>query len=103
MDFFENFLSFFAHWVLPWCVIILVHWFIIGKKELKTQSGITLGGWVFLGVSILSVLLFSANSLYTGLLSAEIGGLDIGPYIGFVVAGSLYYLLLRLTQPKPVR
>ena len=100
IDFFENFLSFFAHWIAPWAAIVLVHWFSIGRKEQKTPSGISLGGWVFIVTSALSVILFSANSLYNGVLSSYFSGLDIGPYIGFTAAGASYYGLLRLNGRK---
>ena len=100
IDFFENFLFLFFHWVAPWSAIILVHWFTIGKKEQVTPSGITRGCVIFVLVSALSILLFSANSLYTGLLSEKIGGVDVGPYIGFVTAGAVYYASLRFFPTK---
>jgi NCS1 family nucleobase:cation symporter-1 len=100
VDFFENFLFLFFHWVAPWSAIILVHWFTIGRKEQVTPSGITRGCVIFVAVSALSILLFSANSLYTGLLSEAVGGVDIGPYIGFVTAGLVYYASLRLFPVK---
>ncbi len=100
IDFFENFLSFFAHWIAPWAAVVLVHWFTIGKKEQKTPSGVSVGGWIFIFTSIVSVLLFSANSLYNGVLSSYVGGLDIGPYIGFIIAGGVYYIILRATRSK---
>ncbi|HEU0118213.1 MAG TPA: cytosine permease [Alphaproteobacteria bacterium] len=100
VDFYENFLFLFAHWVTPWAAILLVHWFCIGKKEQVTISGITRGSIIFVLVSALSIVLFSANSLYTGLLSNRVGGADIGPYIGFVTAGLIYYVSLKLWPQK---
>lgn len=100
IDFFENFLSFFAHWIAPWTSIVLLHWFVIGQKEQITPSGISPGGWIFIVISVASVVLFSANSLYTGLLSSYIGGLDIGPYMGLAISTLVYYFVLRL-EKKP--
>ena len=100
IDFFENLLSFFAHWIAPWSAIVLVHWFIMGRKEQKTPSGISAGGWIFIITSAVSVLLFSANTLYTGLLSDAIGGIDIGPYISFIVAALVYYAVLKFGSGK---
>jgi len=103
VDFFENFLYLFVHWVGPWAAIILVHWFVVGKKEQKTPSGITTGCLIFVGISLISILLFSSNSLYTGLLSDAVGGMDIGPYLGFLSAGALYYVTLRFKAAKARR
>ena len=100
IDFFENFLFLFTHWVTPWAAIILVHWFVLGKKEQVTPLGITGGAIIFVVVSVASITLFSANSLFTGLLSDQVGGIDIGPYIGFIAAGALYYISLRLWPAK---
>ena len=80
MDSFENFLFLFAHWMSPWAAVLLVHWFTVGKKELKTPPGVTSGFIIFIAVTAASIGLFSANSLFTGLLSPLIGGVDIGPY-----------------------
>jgi NCS1 family nucleobase:cation symporter-1 len=98
IDFFENFLSLFAHWMAPWCGVVLVHWFVVGKKEQKTSSGISSGGWVFIVTSVLSGVLFSSNSIYNGVLSPFIGGLDAGPYIGFFASMAVYYVILRLRK-----
>jgi nucleobase:cation symporter-1, NCS1 family len=100
VEFFENFLFLFAHWMTPWAAVILIHWFMIGKHEQKTTSGLTLGFVVFFVVSAASIALFSSNALYTGPIADKIGGLDIGPYIGFVVAGVIYYAILRWSPLK---
>ena len=94
IELFENLLSFFAHWIVPWVAIVLVHWFVVGRKGQKTPTGISLGGWLFIVTTALSVILFSANSLYRGPLSSYCGGLDIGPYFGFTFAAVVYYLVL---------
>lgn len=95
-DAFENFLFLYAHWIAPWAAILLVHWFVVGKKIQTTPSGITHGCIILLVVSAASIGLFSANSLYKGLLSNFFGGIDVGPYIGFFTAGIIYYVSLRL-------
>jgi NCS1 family nucleobase:cation symporter-1 len=100
MDFFENILSLFTHWMAPWAAVVLVHWFMVGKKEQKTPSGISIGGWIFIITSALSIGLLSANPLYNGVLSPYFGGLDIGPYIGFVFASLVYYAVLHKTAKR---
>jgi len=100
VEFFENFLLLFAHWLTPWAAVILVHWFTVGKHEQKTSSGLTVGTLVFCGISIASLALFAANPLYTGPLADKMSGVDIGPYVGFFVAGSLYWVILRFSNKK---
>ncbi len=100
IDFFTNFLFLFAHGIAPWAAIILLHWLLIGKRQSQTPSGVTRGCMIFVGVTIASVWLFSANTLYTGLLSDAVGGVDVGPYIGFVLAGLLYGASLKF-WPAP--
>ncbi len=95
VDFFENFLFLFAHGIAPWAAILIVHSLIAGPRQEKTPEGIGLGAIVFVVVTAASILLFSANSLYTGLLSPFVGGADIGPYLGFVVAGAAYAIGLK--------
>jgi NCS1 family nucleobase:cation symporter-1 len=95
VEFFENFLLLFAHWIAPWAAIILVHWYWVGRHDQKTPSGFTTGAVLLAVVSIVSILLFSSNGLYTGPIAARLNGLDIGPYVGFIVAALTYFGLLR--------
>ncbi len=92
--FFENFLFLFAHGIAPWAAILIVHRAMRGARPNTVPAGFTGGAAIFVGVTALSILLFSANSLWTGLLSAAVGGADIGPYLGFVAAGALEALRL---------
>ncbi len=100
VEYFENFLFLFGHWIGPWAAIILLHWFMVGKHEQKTPSGLTMGALIFCGVSVVSIALFSATDLYTAPMAKVLGGLDVGPYVGFVVAGLLYWLFLRFSSKK---
>jgi len=104
ISFFENFLFLFAHWIAPWSAIVLVHWYMKGQKKHNTPHGITTGFAIFFIVSALSIALFSSNSLYTGILSDWVGGVDVGPYIGFTTAAFTYYIFLRFgTSAKSLR
>lgn len=84
--FFENFLFLFAHGIAPWAAILIVHAAMRGVRPSTSASGVSAGAVVFVVVTAGSILLFSANTLWTGLLSPALGGADIGPYLGFVVA-----------------
>jgi len=103
IEFFENFLLLFGHWIAPWAAILLVHWYCLGKRPLVTPPGITTGCVIFVAVTGLSLALFSANPIYTGLIAAHLGGLDIGPYVGFFTAGLVYYFVLRLQNSKAIQ
>jgi len=99
--FFENLLFLFAHGIAPWAAILIVHGWIVGARPEKTPEGIGLGALVFAVVTTASILLFSANSIYTGLASSLVGGADIGPYLGFLVAGVAYAIALKATRARP--
>ena len=98
--FFENFLFLFAHGIAPWAAILIAHGLIAGGRPQQTPKGIGLGALVFVVVTAASIGLFSANSIYTGLLSSWVGGADIGPYLGFFVAGALYALGFKAMQMR---
>lgn len=95
IDFFEEFLLLFAHWITPWAAIVLVHWFIIGKKTRHTPSGITVGCWLLVLVSAGSIGFFSISPFYKGIASDYLLNFDLGPYIGFLVSGFFYYVWIR--------
>lgn len=98
--FFENFLFLFAHGIAPWAAILIVHWWMAGTRREETPEGIGLGAVVFVVVTAASVALFSANSIYTGVASPLVGGADVGPYLGFVVAGGAYAIGLKAMRAK---
>ncbi|WP_206365354.1 purine-cytosine permease family protein [Siculibacillus lacustris] len=98
--FFENFLFLFAHGIAPWAAVLLTHWLMVGDRQ-GTPAGITVGCGIFVAVTIASIGLFSANSLYTGLLSERIGGADVGPYLGFAAAALLEASWLRFGRKGP--
>jgi purine-cytosine permease-like protein len=47
-----------------------------------------------------SIALFSASPVYTSPVAKLLGGVDIGYYVGFVVAGAWYWLALRYGRPS---
>lgn len=95
VEFFENFLLLFGHWIVPWAAIILIHWYWVGRYEQKTPVGFTRGAVLLGVVSIGSILLFSSNGFYSGPIAARLNGLDIGPYVGFIVTAITYFGVLR--------
>jgi NCS1 family nucleobase:cation symporter-1 len=95
----ENFLLFLFYWVAPWTAIVLVHWFRIGRyqEEHSYSPGWTKAATIFVVTTIATIALFSASPIYTSPVAKALGGIDIGYYVGFVVAGVWYWLTLRKT------
>ncbi len=88
------------YWVALWTAIILVHWFISGMHEKKFPKDWTNAATIFCAVTVITVTLFASNELYTGPIAKMLGGADVGFYIGFLMAGSLYWLTLKLSGKK---
>lgn len=88
------------YWIAPWCGIVLADWYLTGGhstvrgarygEALHPPAGWTEGATIFVVVSVLTVLLFSTSSLYTGPVARWLGGADIGYYVGFFTAAGWY-------------
>jgi nucleobase:cation symporter-1, NCS1 family len=106
---YENFLLVIAYWIAPWLGIVLVDRllrrgtaiaaFIPDKAKYRNPAGI-----ISLGVAgVVSIVLFSNQVLFTGLLVGPKAPLavvgDITPLVGFVLAGLLYWLLFKAFKP----
>ncbi|MFT8720542.1 purine-cytosine permease family protein [Acetobacter sp.] len=92
------------YWIAPWCGIVLADWYMsgtgrtaYGQDQLPPQ-GWTRGATIFVVTSVLTVLLFSTSSLYTGPIARWLGGADVGYYVGFLVAGLWYAMGRRKDQ-----
>lgn len=90
------------YWIAPWTAIVLVHWFMSGMKEKAFEKGWTIGASIFSLVTLLTIGLFASNDLYTGPIAKMLDGADIGYYVGFFLAGFLYWLAL-LYQKRTIR
>lgn len=87
------------YWIAPWCGIVLADWYLTGGHSavradeghvLRPPVGWTRGATIFVVTSVLTVVLFSTSSLYTGPVARWLGGADVGYYVGFVVAALWY-------------
>jgi NCS1 family nucleobase:cation symporter-1 len=83
------------YWIAPWTAIVLVHWYAAKDRQKVPFHSWTPGATIFTVVTIGTIALFSSNDLYTGPIAKMLGGVDIGYYVGFVVAGAWYWLALR--------
>ncbi|MBI5161859.1 MAG: cytosine permease [Micrococcales bacterium] len=103
---YENFLLVIAYWIAPWLGVVLtdrllrrgtaIAEFVPDAAKYRNAAGLT----SFLLALAVSILLFSNQVLYTGLVArvASIG--DLTPLVGFLLAGSLYLALFRVIRPK---
>lgn len=115
---YENFLLVIAYWVAPWLGVVLVDRYL--------RRGTSIGGLladdarysnvagplaIVLGI-VVSVVLFSNQTEYTGLIAKAtttydakgfavgFGIGDLTPLIGFVLAAVIYAVLFRITRPE---
>ncbi|MEE8663717.1 MAG: cytosine permease [Acetobacter sp.] len=80
------------YWIAPWIGIVLADWYLGDRTVHPVPAGWTRGATIFIVTSILTILLFSSSSLYTGPVAKWLGGADIGYYVGFLVAAVWYAL-----------
>lgn len=103
---YENYLLLALYWIAPWCGIVLADWYGRGRAHPRDDApdGWAPGASLFVGVTVLTILLFSATPLYTGPVARALGGVDIGYLVGFVAAAAGQALLVRrgcVARPVP--
>ncbi len=102
---FENVLLFIGYWIAPFCAIVLVDWHyekdtytpgflrrVLGFRSLR-------GGWpalVAFVAGFAAMVPFMNTSIVVGPVATALKGADLAFYVGFAVAGILYFLLRRL-------
>jgi nucleobase:cation symporter-1, NCS1 family len=108
---YENFLLVIAYWIAPWLGVVLVDRllrrgtaiaaFIPDRAKYRNPAGIV----AFLIAAVVSIVLFSNQVLFVGLVVRATGGAtspigDLTPLVGFVLAGVLYLVLFRAFKPR---
>ncbi|GAA2084369.1 cytosine permease [Pseudolysinimonas kribbensis] len=108
---YENFLLVIAYWIAPWLGVVLVDRllrrgtaiaaFIPDRAKYRNPAGII----AFVIAAVVSIVLFSNQVLFTGLVVTATGGAsspigDLTPLVGFVLAGLLYLLFFRVFRPQ---
>jgi len=91
--------------LVPWTAINLIDFYIIHKGVYDLESIFRFDGgvygrfnWTAITAYLLGIVVqipFMATSLYTGPVSAFLGGADLSWVAGLVVTGPLYLLLAR--------
>ncbi|GAB2938244.1 cytosine permease [Rhodococcus aerolatus] len=106
---YEGFLLVISYWIGPWLGVYFTDWFLRRGHRVDGFLFDTRrsphAGWVAMLVGIaLSVLLFSAEQDFTGLVAGAVPAIgDITFFVGFLVAGGLYAVLFarqRTREPE---
>ena len=106
---FENVLLFVGYWLSPFCAIVMIDWRRNGRayRPPSLRSALAFrnltSGWralVAFVAGFAAMVPFMNTSIVVGPVAGALHGADIAFYVGFVVTGALYYLLLRL-MPAP--
>lgn len=101
---YENFLLVIAYWIAPWLGVVLVDRFLrrgTSIAELVTDHARyrNWAGPIALVVAgAISIWLFSNQTFYAGPLAAHVG--DITPFVGFVLAAVIYWVLFRALKVR---
>jgi nucleobase:cation symporter-1, NCS1 family len=106
---FQNMLLFIGYWIAPFCAIVMIDWHDHRNKYDPTYLRSALNfpnlraGWpalVAFLAAFAAMVPFMNTSVVEGPAAAALHGADIAFYVGFIVAGLLYYGLRRL---RPVQ
>jgi NCS1 family nucleobase:cation symporter-1 len=98
-QFFESFLLVLDYWISPWVAILIVDFLVLKRRKLNFDQGVRWMGIIAycagLLISVPFMNVFLGNFNYTFLISKSLGGIDISYFIGFIVAGLIYYFSNR--------
>lgn len=101
---FQNILLFIGYWIAPFCAIVLIDWYYNrdryepGFLRRALAFGRLRGGWAALAAFLAgfgAMVPFMNTSLIVGPAAHALDGADIAFYVGFVVAGGVYFVLRR--------
>ncbi len=98
---FQNFLFLLGYWLAPWAAVVLVDYFVIFRGKYHTdvfydpRRVLGRGFWAW-AIAILVSVPFFNQTLYAGPFATHFPQFgDLSYYVGFVVAGALYWILAR--------
>jgi nucleobase:cation symporter-1, NCS1 family len=109
---FQNLLLFTSYWIAPFCAIVMIDWHYNKDKYTPSFLRAALGfrklgnGWpaiVSFVVAFGVMVPFMNTSIIVGPIANALKGADIAFYVGFVVAGVLYYVLRRVVIGQEAR
>lgn len=85
-DLYTSYLVVTLYWVAPWIGIVLADWWRNPGRDRAPRRSWPFEATLFLGVTALTIGLFSSTDLYTGPVARWLGGADIGYAVGFGLA-----------------
>jgi NCS1 family nucleobase:cation symporter-1 len=109
---FQNVLLFTAYWIAPFCAIVMIDWHYNSGKYTPSYLRGALGfsklknGWPAIVAFVVAfgvMVPFMNTSIIVGPIANSLKGADIAFYVGFVVAGVLYYVLRRVAVAQEAR
>jgi nucleobase:cation symporter-1, NCS1 family len=109
---FENLLLFTSYWISPFCAIVMIDWHYNRQKYTPSFLRGVLGfaklgnGWpaiVSFCVAFGVMVPFMNTSIIVGPVASALDGADTAFYVGFVVAGVLYYVLRKVAISQEAR
>jgi NCS1 family nucleobase:cation symporter-1 len=109
---FENLLLFTSYWIAPFCAIVMIDWHYNKARYTPSFLRGALGfsrlgnGWpaiVAFCVAFGVMVPFMDTSIIVGPVANALKGADIAFYVGFVVAGVLYYVLRKVAVSQDAR
>lgn len=98
-DLYTSYLVLTLYWIAPWIGIVLADWSRRPVGDATAPPGWTAEAFLFVGVTVATVALFSTSDLYTGPVARALGGADVGYYVGFAAAYAGTILLGRRGAP----
>src|SRR6266404_3623886 len=102
---YENFLLLISYWIGPWLAIVFVDFFLHPGQARRTARYLRIVGavieWPGLAAFLIGLAVsipFMDSTIYEGPIAIALHGADIAYYIGFVVAGILFYAFRRASN-----
>jgi NCS1 family nucleobase:cation symporter-1 len=101
---FENILLFVGYWIAPFCAIVMIDWYYhkdryepSNLRTALTFRNLRAGrpALVAFVLAFAAMVPFMNTSVIEGPAAAALHGADVAFYVGFIVAGLLYYWLRR--------
>ena len=110
---FQNILLFIGYWIAPFCAIVMIDWHYAKDKYTPSflRSALAFrnlgNGWPALVAFVVGfgcMVPFMNTSLIVGPAAKALDGADLSFYVGFVVAGILYFVLRKVAaSPAPAQ